>query len=67
MNGAVNGSNVAAKDTATNAGTLKMVKAVGLKSSKKGEPLTEEEIAAYRAPAFDIKRVPEQEPPMELR
>ncbi|KAF9987504.1 phosphatidylinositol-binding protein scs2 [Mortierella antarctica] len=65
--GAVSGSTTAVKDTATNAGTLKMVKAVGLKSSKKGEPLTEEEIAAYRAPAFDIKRVPEQEPPMELR
>ncbi|KAI1314506.1 hypothetical protein EDD11_002123 [Mortierella claussenii] len=57
----------ASKDAAVSAGTLKMVQATGLKSSLKGEPLTEEEIAAYRASTFEIKRIPEQEPPLELR
>ncbi|KAG0000563.1 hypothetical protein BGZ80_002995 [Entomortierella chlamydospora] len=54
-------------NSTVSAGTLKMVQAKGIKSSVKGEPLTEEEIVAYRAPVFELKCIPEQEPPMELR
>jgi nucleoporin NUP42 len=44
-----------------------MVNAATIKFSAKGEPLTEDEIAAFRAQTFELKCIPEHEPPMELR
>ncbi|KAF9090945.1 hypothetical protein BGX23_005587 [Mortierella sp. AD031] len=57
-----------AKDTSTvSEGTRAMVEGATIKFSKPEEPLTEDETAAFKAPAFQLKCIPEKEPPMELR